>query len=225
MQTQSVTNNNMMQTELVSGIRSIKAGADLAAGVKALEADLPADLSKSFTQALTLTKTLAQKVQASVQEGFSYLQKKIASISLRPIIASINSVATDVEKIFNVVACLPFIGGFGGSLRAIIGHVQIAAGVVIASIAEIGLFVENRKEGESPLRHKWQTLSKLGTEHTIHGCLNVLRGLGETAFATVTPFGLGNVVLLVPNMCNKREFNPFFEYGTLASHKCEVPAV
>ncbi len=174
------------------------------------------DLPSTFNKVVTSVNTLTNKVQVNAKEAFEKLQYRLDTASLEPIFAFINRNCTEVEKIFNVVSCIPFIGVIGSAVRMIAGKIQLIAGIILAGVAQIGVLVESRKEGESSLRHKWQALTKLGFEHVLHGCLNVLRGLGETVLATST-LGFGNVALLVPNLINNREFAPYFTYGTLAN--------
>ncbi len=183
---------------------------------------LPSDLSAGFNYAWTTAQTIISKVVTVAKECFINLQNRVRETSLDPTITVISRQSMEVEKIFNAVSCLPFLGFLASSIRSVVGKIQIAAGAAIAAAAEVGLFLESRKEGEKSLLGKWQTLSKFGMEHVIHGCLNVLRGTSEALLSSYT-FGLGNIALLAPNLCNNREFKPYFGYGTLVKPIVTTP--
>lgn len=205
-------------TAKANGYSAASLSTSAASVISSAVSDSPSsDLTKIFCNAITIANDIIKKIQQIAKQGFDHLRQKVGALSLKPIIATTNILGTDIEKIFNVVSCLPFLGMIGSAIRVVCGKVQIIAGLALSSIAEVGLFLE-RKENESVLRGKWLVLSKLGLEQVLHGCLNVLRGTGETILSSYT-FGVGNVFLLAPNMCNKREFNPYLEYGTLVSPK------
>lgn len=165
---------------------------------------------KSFSKGLSKIQVFINNIKKIAIEIFEIIRDTLEATPLVPLISKINTFGSDLEKVFNIINCTPFICIFGSYLRPIIGKIQIVAGLIVATVGEIGLLVSTE---ENPLNKKWQALSKLGTEHVIHGCLNVLRGLGE-AFVSTFTMSLGNLVLVIPNL--KKEFGPYsFGYGTL----------
>lgn len=161
---------------------------------------------------------------------FNHVQEKIIATPLSPFIEKVNSLGIDLEKIFNIGGCLPWLGILSGSLRIVFGKTQAIGGIALTIFSEIGLGVSNLSKVDPNLLPKWQTLSKFGAELTIHGCLNVIRGTGEVLIGTYS-FGLGNVVLIIPNLVSERNFGPYFSYGSLTNHledlkevPCENPS-
>jgi hypothetical protein len=174
---------------------------------------LPLD---SIKHVMSMAQALIKKVQIASQEVFQQLQEQIKKTSLTPCISNVNKVAVDIEKAFNILGCTPFVCVLSGSLRAIFGKLQIIAGILTAALGELALFFCTKRGEDIELTKKWHTLSKLGAEHIIHGCLNTLRGNGEALLGSMT-LGVGNIVLLIPNLSLNRNFSPFFAYGTLVN--------
>lgn len=147
---------------------------------------------------------------------FNHLQNKVRTVPLTPIIKKINTVCTDVEKIFNIGSSTPWIGFLSGTLRAVLGQVQAVVGIALTTISQVGLIIASLSKAETALVAKWQNISKLGIELTIHGCLNFIRGIGEALIGKYT-FGLGNIVLIAPNTMFDRGFTPYFAYGSITN--------
>jgi len=165
-------------------------------------------------QAITTAQTLIQKVQKAASTIFEKIQEKVIQTPLKPILINIIAIGTDLERGLNLASSTPVLCLLSGPLRILIGKAQVIAGSLIAAIGETGLFMNAKPEANMESIYKWHTISKLGIEHIIHGCLNILRGTGETYLATYT-MGLGNIILLIPNLGHGRNFDPFFGYGTL----------
>lgn len=163
---------------------------------------------------------ILKRAGKSAAKAFESLKKLIEKKDLVPLITSIHSNATEAEVVFNVVACIPYLGGIGCAIRTVAGKVQIVAGGSVFAFAELALYLDTKKQknfhplSSSDARAKLALLSKFGREHVIHGCLNVLRGLSELALMGCT-YGIGNVLLIAPNMMNRRDFKPFIPYGIL----------
>lgn len=122
----------------------------------------------------------------------------------------INHVLTNVEKVFNVIDCMPYgIGMISGAIRFKLGKIQMIAGAAIAGVGLVGQLV-----GED--KYKWKQVTRLGVEHMIHGGLNSLRGLGTVLLGAAT-LGFGNLCLLIPNIAKDDPFSPEFKYGTFTS--------
>lgn len=126
-------------------------------------------------------------------------------------INKLNHFCTKVEKGFNVAGCIPYVGIVSGNLRAALGKVQCVAGIILLVSGKMGQ-IGAKMQGKST--REWDRIMLLGAEHTVHGALNVLRGLGEALLGIVT-LGVGNILLLAPNMMNKDEFGPYVPYGSV----------
>lgn len=164
-------------------------------------------------------KDISYKIESTAKEIIIEVHEIVRTTKLPPIIVKINFYGTVIEKIFNIAGCMPFLGVASGGLRAFAGKIQIFAGAILVGIGEIGNFVGTHTRVPIPeMLKKWETLTKIGTEHIIHGCLNVLRGTGE-AFIGSMSFGLANVILLVPNVTKQEHFAPYFLYGTLTNDR------
>lgn len=167
---------------------------------------------RMLSEGLNKTKGLALQVKKASQEAFDMIKETVESTQLKPLIASINSLATDCEKLFNIINSTPVICIFGSYIRYYAGIIQMFAGMAIAVIGEICVLLSSE---ENLFHKKWQSLSLLGTEQVIHGCLNIIRSLAESYLATFT-MSLGNLILYIPNM--KKDFAPYvFTYGILVN--------
>jgi hypothetical protein len=85
---------------------------------------------------------------------------------------------------------------------------------MLSAFAEVGHMMAYKNGADKKKLDRWQLLSKMGTEHIQHGCLNVLRATGGLVLGSMT-FGFGSVLLIIPNMINHRNFAPYFAYGSL----------
>lgn len=170
-------------------------------------------LNKPFqliSAGLAKAQALAVQVHKSAREAFEMIKETVESTQLKPLLANINSMATDIEKLFNIVNSTAIVCIFGSYVRYYAGVAQLIAGLIFAGIGELGILINSEKN--SPNK-KWTILSKFGLEHVIHGCLNIIRSLGEAFIADFT-FSLGNLLLYIPNI--KKDFGPYaFHYGIL----------
>lgn len=157
-------------------------------------------------------QTSFQNIQSAAARAFLSFQDKIELTPLPPIIVKANSFCSDAEKILNIAGSVPGLGFISGSARYVFGNVQVITGIGLLSLSEIGRFIVSSAPQEGVLGKKWEVLSKVGMEYTLHGCLNVLRGSAEVIVGKYT-FGFGNAIFLVPNMINGRDFNPYFAYS------------
>ncbi|HEV8051017.1 MAG TPA: hypothetical protein VGP47_00870 [Parachlamydiaceae bacterium] len=184
------------------------------------------ELLKSHSVSIVHIFTIAQSALKNTKNFsihlFNSLQDRVFKTPLSPIIGKINSVCTDVEKILNIAGSTPWMGFLFGTLQSVLGQAEAVAGISLMIISELSLiFAEISRVDlnlgikiEPKAVNKWQILSKFGMELTIHGCLNAIRGTGVALICSYT-FGLGNVVLLFPNLSRGRNFSPYFEYGTI----------
>jgi hypothetical protein len=180
--------------------------------------------STENTSLTSLSKILeiAHKALKNTQETSFYLFDKVQHIlrttPLSPIFENIHKACMDLEKIFNIGGCVPCLGLLSGTFRILFGQAQVVCGVVISVFCEMNLVIINfSKKTDFTILSKWQILSKLGTEITIHGCLNILRGMGETLIGSYS-LGIGNICLIAPNLLCERNFNPYFPYGSMTHH-------
>lgn len=176
-----------------------------------------ASSSVSVNQVIEVAQKAFQNTKNSTVIAFHALQDKVAKTALSPVMEQIQSICTDVEKIFNIAGCTPWIGVLSGTMRVLFGQAETIAGVALAAISEVGLLITTVTKSDATLISKWGVLSKLGIELTIHGCLNIMRGTGELLIGNYT-LGLGNVILLIPNLSNQRNFAPYFPYGSITNH-------
>jgi hypothetical protein len=172
--------------------------------------------SSAIHQAIAQAQVVIKKVQEISLDLFEKLQERVVQTPLQPVITLINELGSDIEKGFNIAGCTPFICILSGNIRILAGKLQILAGSVIAAIGELALFIMTKPDADTEILNKWRTLSKLGTEHIIHGCLNVLRGTGESWLGSWT-MGIANIFLIAPNLNQQRNFGAFFAYGTLVN--------
>lgn len=188
---------------------------------------LEIELGQATQKLLVESTDLAQKVYRvakiafhaftnAVSTIFQRVQRHIETINLAHTIQEVNKLFTDAEKIFNIVACIPILGVLSSTVRGFLGQVQALCGVGIAAISEVGKLMTSNKGEEYHLKQKWEVLSQFGLEFAVHGCLNTLRGTFEAGIGTYT-LGMGNILLLVPNMANNRNFNPYLPYGIITN--------
>lgn len=118
----------------------------------------------------------------------------------------INNLLNRVESLFNFAECTPILCIYSGILRTIAGKVQQVVGCILAVIGTIGSFIAPRSSTN------WSDVCEWGLSHITHGALNVLRGFSTTLLAVNTCGGLGNVLLLIPNLEQNPPFSPTFTY-------------
>lgn len=168
--------------------------------------------TSKITAFLDEAKRCVEKIRNAALSLFDRLHERVTTTPLPPLVEKTFSLATQIEKIFNVAACVPFFGVAFSSIRVIAGKVQLVSGTALMLIGKMGFLVCSQFHSDEDISSKWKTISNLGSEHVIHGALNILRGLGEGLLCFYT-FGVGNLVLLVPNLRNEEPFTPFFTYG------------
>ena len=101
------------------------------------------------------------------------------------------TVSDKVDRALNVVTCVPVIGGLGAVARFEWGKVQAVSGVAVGIFSAVAASVT--KNPETKLQFK--KLAVFGSEHAMHGCLNILKSIGEM-FLSVATYTLGNPLLL-----------------------------
>lgn len=171
--------------------------------------------SQIFQQTVSTAKDLVQKTKDAAVSTFDQVKVTVEKHDLPSFVISANKIGYEAERALNFINSLPVICGIGSTVRIALATLQVIAGLATAAIGEIGLLVTTRNDENAALVRKWELLSKTGIEHVIHGCLNYLRGTAEGLLASWT-FGLGNVVLIIPNA--KKDFAPHtFNYGQLTN--------
>ncbi|MEI8366699.1 MAG: hypothetical protein WCF65_09820 [Parachlamydiaceae bacterium] len=177
---------------------------------------------------LATVKAALYDLKTSSSKLFEELQEKVVITPLPPVIAGINKVCHQVERIFNIMSCLPALGILSGSVRTVLGKVQAISGLAVITISEVGRFVADKTTTNKELVKKWTVLSQFGLQHLVHGTLNVLRGTAEMLVGSYTG-GLGNIPLFIPNIINGRNFTPYYDYpkksGIQESPKIEDAAI
>lgn len=123
---------------------------------------------------------------------------------------NINKASKFIDKAFNYGACIPIVGVGVSQLRMAYGKAQVITGLAILCIGFVGLTISSMNGSKLSTQKNWEKVVMFGSEYTIHGALNIVRGGAETLVGLVT-HGFGNPLLIIPNMY--RDFNPYFEYG------------
>lgn len=190
--------------------------SNTAANPAEVQASWP-DSAEIVNYVLIAAKSAFEQMNHLAVDLYFETQRKIEQIDLPNTVGIANKACTDAEKIMNVAACLPFVGWISGYARFLLGQAQAIAGVALAVLSEIGRIMTSQDDGQINLKHKWEALYKIGIEYAIQGCLNAVRGFFESAVGTYT-FGVGNILLLIPNQINQRNFAPYLAYG---SHKVD----
>jgi len=166
------------------------------------------DLGKRVCSAV---KAAFEDLMKTSQKLFEQIQKHVIGSSIESFVTKINTPCHDIERAFNILGCFPLVGWISGSCRAILGKAQAVCGIGIVAISQIGVFLNSQTHSEKILVGKWKALSDFGMEQLIHGCLNTIRGTGEALIGNYT-FGLGNIPLLIPNLINDQNFDPYYAY-------------
>lgn len=145
---------------------------------------------------------------------YLHIQKQIVLLDIDAVNNQTNKMYADAEKVFNIAECLPLIGWISGSLRTLLGQMQAVGGIALTTLGELGVYMASENPQDAALKKKWELLSKIGIEMTVHGCFNTMRGTVAAVIGSYT-FGAGNLLLLVPNMINQRNFGAFLQYGAM----------
>lgn len=178
----------------------------------------------TISQYAQVAQQYAVQAQEAIKEAFRTLQHKVESAPVKLIIRQSYKYATQAEKVFNVAACIPVLGGLFATVRKFAGMVQFTAALITVIVARTGYLIGQHLGSAQDNLDKWEQLTKAGAEHMIHGALNVIRGLGELLVSTYA-FSL---LLAIPNYY-LMESNPsgsHFKYGYFvypAPHEREVP--
>ena len=85
---------------------------------------------------------------------------------------------TYIEKCFNIAGSIPIVGMAAGCIRAACGTAQFVYGGFICKIGIIGQVI-------SPGSNSSIKVTRSGQDHSMHGGLNVARGVSEAAFAGI----------------------------------------
>lgn len=155
-------------------------------------------------------------LEREMRRAYAYLKECVKCSPLYPLISKSNKLCNDAERVMNLAGCIPGISVPCNVLRSTIGVGQMIAGVVISAFSELGKHLSSQNLEEEELVVKWKVISQVGLEHTIHGCLNALKGAAGALVGSYA-FGIGALTLLLPNTLNGREFYPHFAYGTLSA--------
>jgi len=167
-----------------------------------------------ISDVVNIIDNISQKIKLLARQVFSQFQRSVLNARFPNTITTINTIATNIEKIFNIMETLPFIGIMSSELRVNAGKLQVVAGALLSAFAEVGHLMAYQHGGTKSKLERWQLLSKMGTEHIQHGCLNILRGTAGLLCGS-TLFGMGSIFLVIPNMINHRNFAPYFPYGSI----------
>lgn len=133
---------------------------------------------------------------------FNQVKNTILNTDLLPWFADVNKFAIQIERVFNVLECIPLVCVLSSYLRIIAGKTQILFGTLVAILGEGGKLICPKNENAG-LFNKFHSLTIYGTEQILHGGLNIFRGVGTGYLAAYTLQGLGNILLVVPNLNNK----------------------
>jgi len=113
---------------------------------------------------------------------------------------------SQIEKGFDIAACIPGVAIVSGSILAIAGKVQFLAGAVIGAIGTVGHALTNSR--------KWEAMMETGLELVIHGGLNVAKGVSQAALGTTL---IGSPLVCIPfYFAKKAEIIPSFHYGIVS---------
>ncbi len=142
------------------------------------------------------------------------------------IMKSINKACTVVETGFNVAESFPIISFFSGVVRVKLGVIQAVAGSATSLVGLIGQGIEHCKR--SPNKETILSLKKItkyGSEHTIHGALNIIRGLGAAVLGYTT-LGFANLFTFLPfNLTRTPKFSPVYAYEYPVERPRPAPAL
>lgn len=155
-------------------------------------------------------------LQREAVSAFQYLKITFENSNVAPVVSKANRLSSDIERVMNLAGCIPGVSAPSGIIRSSFGVAQTIAGIAILIISELGYYFSSQNPDVETLKNKWKTLSAVGLEYTIHGCLNSLKGSAETFIGSYL-FGLGSFLLILPNTFNDRDFDPYFTYGTLTN--------
>lgn len=144
---------------------------------------------------------------------FNQLEKRVIIYPLQPVVREIGILFTRIERVFNCAGSAPWISSLSGPLRILFGQAQVTSGIALILLSEVGKISVQLSQKDSSFVSKWKSLSALGVDLTIHGCLNIIRGTGETLISKYT-FGVGNIFLLL--VTREDDFAPHFAYGDFA---------
>jgi len=110
---------------------------------------------------------------------------------------------TNIERGFDVAACIPVVAIASGSLLAVAGKTQAFAGAVIAAIGALGHHLSKNP--------KWEAMMKTGFEFIAHGGLNVIKGVTQAAIGSSL---IGSPLVFIPfYLAKEAKAIPSFNYG------------
>lgn len=165
-----------------------------------------------FNRVVDLSQVALNNMKQTGIFLINQFEKRAFSYKLEPVVTESGNLCTRIERVFNALGSAPWISGFSGYLRALYGQAQAAAGIALIVLSKLGIILAKASNPltDTDYTSKWKTLSSLGVELTMHGCLNTLRGTGETLLCQYT-FGVGNIFLLM--FTKENDFAPYFSYG------------
>jgi hypothetical protein len=118
-------------------------------------------------------------------------------ISSTPFIDQGSEIATNLERRFNKLACIPLVAIVSSAVRSTIATAQMVAGLILAGIGLLGQLIH-----KSDL--KFDRLTSVGGEHALHGLLNSFRATGEF-FLSLTL--VGSLFLFI-----QKDYEPVIPY-------------
>ena len=170
-----------------------------------------AETTETASHIYSAAKSAFNNLKVGSTSLYNYLQRQIEEIDIDAVNEKSKKSFADAEKIFNMAECLPVIGWLSGSIRTVLGQIQMISGIALTALSEIGKYMSSDKDNETPIKRKWDSLSKIGIEMTIHGSFNTIRGTITATIGGYT-FGAGNLLLIVPNIINQRNFSAYYNY-------------
>lgn len=155
-----------------------------------------------YRTTLDFCYSMLTKINDFMISFFNQVKNIILNADLLPWFADINKFAIQIERVFNILECIPLVCILSSYVRIIAGKTQILFGTLVALLGEVGKLVCPKNENQG-LFNKFHSLTIYGTGQILHGGLNIFRGAGTGYLAAYTLQGLGNILLVLPNLNNK----------------------
>lgn len=164
--------------------------------------DITKGQKELYRTALDLSYSTMTRINDFMISFFSEIKNTVLHADLLPWFADINKFAIQIERVFNILECIPLVCVLSSYVRIIAGKTQILFGTLVAILGEVGKLICPKNENQG-LFNKFHSLTIYGTEQILHGGLNIFRGVGTAYLAAYTLQGLGNILLVLPNLNNK----------------------
>ncbi len=116
---------------------------------------------------------------------------------------SINKLATETERFFNIMDSVPALAIPCSAVRTALAVGQFATASFSTAAGTVGSLV-------APDFFLCKNAKKHGPEHMYHGALNVIRGVGELLLGFT---GIGSGILFIYQLCSGRNFAPIVAYA------------